>query len=280
MSLQNLSEWLRCPNCFLPLNVGSGLSLSCDAGHSFDVNKRGYATMLPSARKFIGDSATMLDARDSFQAAGWYSPLERAVVRIIAAEQPRRILDAGCGTGYYLRGAVADVSGSVRGLGMDLSPAAVARTVRSSPHIDGLVADVWSALPVRDGAADVILNVFAPRNPAEFERILRPGGLLLVVVPQQAHLQELRAAGLALNIQADKAAHLEASLGAHFTLEAREPLSEVLSLSDEHVAALIAMGPSAHHTAPQGTETVRSGRHSVTAAFDVFSFRRRSTTQG
>lgn len=277
MSLQTLSEWLRCPNCFLPLEVGAGLTLTCTSGHSFDVNKRGYATMMPGPRKFIGDSATMLDARDRFQAAGWYSPLERAIVCAIASEHPDRILDVGCGTGYYLRGAVANLSGTVRALGMDLSPAAVARTVRSADRIDGLVADVWSPLPIRDRAANVILNVFAPRNAAEFHRVLRPGGLVLVVVPQQTHLQELRADGLALDIQQDKAAHLTNSLGAHFALESHESLSEVLSLSPGDVAALIGMGPSAHHTDAAGRVGESRGARPVTAAFDLFSFRRRDT---
>ncbi|WP_197059490.1 methyltransferase domain-containing protein [Cryobacterium sp. MLB-32] len=220
----------------------------------------------------------MLDARDDFQAAGWYRPLERAIARIISAENPRRILDVGCGTGYYVRGVLGDAQAdSVRALGMDLSPAAVARTVRSSDAVDGLVADVWSPLPIRDGAADVVLNVFAPRNAGEFHRVLRPGGLLLVVVPRQTHLQELRAAGLALDIQPDKAAHLTASLGARFALECRETLSDELALSGRDIAALIGMGPSAHHTDPSEVGSAAEGVRCVTAAFDLFSFRRRDS---
>ncbi|MBB5641191.1 methyltransferase domain-containing protein [Cryobacterium roopkundense] len=223
----------------------------------------------------------MLDARDNFQSAGWYEALERTVALTVAAEHPERILDVGCGTGYYLRGALAAVGDSARALGMDLSPAAVSRAARSSDRIDGLVADVWSLLPIRDGAANVILNVFAPRNAAEFHRVLRQGGLLLVVVPQQEHLQELRKAGLALDIQPDKAQHLTGGLAAHFTLESRQGLSEQLNLPAPAVAALIGMGPSAHHSGAVGTAPATAGTpalRAVTAAFDLFSFRRRDNT--
>ncbi len=276
MSLQTLSEWLRCPNCFLPLSPTGTLRLGCSTGHSFDVNKRGFINLLTGAPKFIGDSAAMLDARDTFLAAGWYEPLQAAVRAVISAEHPRRLLDVGCGTGYYLRAALPPGE-DVRALGMDLSPTAVSRTMRSHDRIDGLVADVWSPLPVQDAAVDVILNVFAPRNAAEFHRVLRPGGLLLVVVPRPTHLHELRRAGLAVEMQADKAAHLEASLGAWFALESAQQMEQNAALSAAEVVSLIGMGPSSHHAASAGPESTPASVQDVTIAFDVFGFRRRAT---
>ena len=73
------------------------------------------------------------------------------------------MLDAGAGTGHYLRGALS-VLPSALGLAMDLSARAVARAVRSSDRVDGLVADTWRPLPVRSDTADTVLDVFAPRN--------------------------------------------------------------------------------------------------------------------
>lgn len=280
MSLQTLSEWLRCPNCFLPLAPTSALSFGCPDGHSFDVNKRGYVTLMSGPHRFIGDSPAMLDARDRFQSGGFYAPLQTAISAIVAAERPRRIIDIGCGSGYYLHAALsasaaADPATSPRGLAMDLSPAAVSRSIRLVPQADGLIADVWASLPIRDVAANVILNVFAPRNAAEFHRVLAPGGLLLVVVPQETHLQELRNAGLAVAMQANKAQHLVDGLAAHFELETRQPLSSVLSLSATDVGAVLGMGPSAHHAGAQAVLEVDT-QTSVTAAFDIFGFRRRA----
>jgi 23S rRNA (guanine745-N1)-methyltransferase len=229
----------------------------------------------------------MLDARDDFLGRGWYTELRDALSALVAAEPARRVVDIGCGTGYYLRGALAaltarrlDAGDAVltqpRALAIDLSAPAVARTVRAGVADDGstsgLVADVWSPLPVRTGVADVILNVFAPRNPAEFHRISAPGGLLAVVVPHPTHLQELRAAGLALDVHENKSADLIATLSGLFELEQTLELSAVLSLSPADVTALIGMGPSAHHRAvdPVGLDTISR----VTVAFRILAFRR------
>lgn len=274
MSLQTLSEWLRCPNCFLPLHPRGNLLLGCERGHSFDVNKRGFVNLLTGPRKFIGDSAAMLDSRDRFLAAGWYDPLQDAIRGIVAGESPRRLLDVGCGTGYYL-GAALPPGDDVRALGLDLSPAAVSRTIRSHGRVDGLVADVWSPLAVRDGAADLILNVFAPRNPAEFHRVLRPNGLLLVVVPQPVHLRQLRESGLAVEMQADKAAQLAAGLADWFGTESHQQLERTVRLSPSEVASLISMGPSSHHSASAPPAEASGPDRFVTFAFDVFGFRRR-----
>jgi len=274
MSLQTLSEWLRCPNCFLPLHPGGDLLLGCERGHSFDVNKRGFVNLLTGPRKFIGDSAAMLEARDRFLSAGWYDPLRDAIRGIVAGESPRRIVDAGCGTGYYL-GAALPPGDNVRALAMDISPAAVSRTVRAHDRADGLVADVWSPLALRDGATDVVLNVFAPRNPDEFHRVLRPHGMLLVVVPRPAHLRQLRESGLAVEMQADKAAHLTSSLAAGFSPESHVQLERTVALSAPEVAALIGMGPSAHHSSSAADDSPSGFLRDVTMAFDIFGFRRR-----
>ena len=46
--------------------------------------------------------------------------------------------------------------------------------------------------PLADQSVDAVLNMFAPRNPGEFHRVLRPNGSLIVVRPTVDHLAELR----------------------------------------------------------------------------------------
>lgn len=274
MSLQTLSEWLRCPICLSSLSPREPLAVVCENAHSFDVNKRGYLTLLKS-RGLIGDSAAMLDARTVFLEAGWYQPLRDAVSALAGESVPHAIIDIGCGTGYYLEG-VLDIAPHARALALDISPAAVGRAVRRSTRVDGLVADVWSPLPIKDASADLILNVFAPRNAAEFARVLSPDGTLIVVIPQPTHLGELRADGLALDVQDDKAAHLVAGLAAHFSVHSRQALTLTLELAPDEVAALVGMGPSAHHHDASQGGSAASQRRTVTAAFEIFAFRRLS----
>jgi 23S rRNA (guanine745-N1)-methyltransferase len=171
---------------------------------------------------------------------------------------------------------------------MDLSSTAVARTVRRTGQIDGLVADVWSPLPIRTGRVDVVVVVFAPRNAPEFHRVLRPDGMLLAVIPQESHLHELREAGLMIDVQPGKSEQLVDSVAGHFTLEAREYIQYPMELGPDDVSALVGMGPSAHHTAHHGTldtaldTAAGSGSpgRTVTAAFELLRFRRRSVPLG
>ncbi|PXA67576.1 hypothetical protein [Cryobacterium arcticum] len=265
--------------------------LACANGHRFDVNRRGFASLIVGSRKLIGDSAAMLDAREAFLARGWYDGLRAALGRLVAAEAATSVIDIGCGTGYYLRGVLRTLAETqaaptsqpdepgLRALAVDLSSAAVARTVRAGASLSaastvGLVADVWSPLPIRDGAAGIVINVFAPRNPAEFHRILNPDGFLAVVVPHPTHLQELRAAGLALDVHGNKTADLVSSLDGLFVLESSEDLSSVLPLTPVDVAALIGMGPSSHHHAADAAEDHDEQRTDVTVAFRLLGFRR------
>ena len=253
--LNRLASWLRCPVCAADLEPVDHLTLGCANGHRHDVNKRGYVSLLGGGSKHLGDTSGMLDARDRVLETGAYSPIAQAVA---AATAGTRLLDAGAGTGHYLRAALTAVP-SALGLAMDLSPQAVARAVRSSDRIDGLVADTWRPLPIRSEGADTILDVFAPRNLPEFHRVLRPGGVLVVVVPRPDHLGSLRAAGTMLDIPSDKAMDVIATSEALYALQTREPVEYDLALTDDLAAALAGMGPSARHAAAAGAVAAAAG---------------------
>jgi 23S rRNA (guanine745-N1)-methyltransferase len=278
MTVDTLSSWLRCPVCAKPLERLDRLVLGCVSGHRFDVNKRGFVNLVSGGSAFIGDSAAMLDARASVLESGLYSPIAAAIVKALGgraasedASASLRILDAGVGTGYYLSAALDAVPGS-RGLAMDLSPAAVARATRSSAVIDGLVADTWSDLPIRDSVCDVVLNVFAPRNIPEFHRVLRPSGSLLVVVPLPEHLAELRADGRMLSIPADKSSAVIDSATPLFTVFDVVTVRTELEVTAAIAKALVGMGPSAHHTPSDGSGASPATR--TTLAVQLIHLRR------
>ena len=233
------------------------------------MNKRGYITLLSAESRLVGDSAEMLDARDAVLEAGTFAAVGRAVAK--AAAGPR-ILDAGAGTGHYLRRVLTEHPDAF-GLAMDLSPTAVARAVRSSPRISGLVADTWRPLPVRTGTVDTVLNIFAPRNLPEFHRVLRTDGFLIVVVPRADHLAALRADAGMLDIPADKAETVITAAEPLFALVTDEHIAKPLMLDSALAASLVGMGPSARHTA-----AVPSAVHRTALSVDVLTFRRRDTS--
>ena len=220
--------------------------LGCGNGHRFDANRRGYLSVLDPGKGITGDPRDLLEARARFLEAGHFLPIADAVAAALPATTPLSILDSGAGTGYYLRQVLSRSPAPHDALATDASHAAVAMTVAATGSA-GLVADVWRPSPVRDSRADVILCVFAPRNPAEFARILRPEGRLVVVTPTPVHLQELRRAGMTIGMQDDKRERLDAALGPHFTPSDRTETSYAVKLDTAAAHDLTTMGPSGHH---------------------------------
>ena len=273
LDLPRLAAWLRCPACAADLQPVDRLTLGCPNGHRHDVNKRGFVSLLGGGSKHLGDTAEMLDARDRVLEGGAYSPIAAAVAAAVP-DDASRLLEAGAGTGYYLRSALA-AAPRADGLAMDLSPQAVARAVRSSDRVDGLVADTWRPLPVRSDLVDVVLDVFAPRNLPEFHRILRPGGVLVVVVPRADHLGSLRATGTMLDIPSDKADDVIHAAEALYALQTRETVAYDLALTDELRTSLVGMGPSARHAAASAGAAV-SAVSSTRVSVDVLTLARRA----
>ena len=282
MVIQELAEWLRCPLCGDDLSPHLALTLSCRNGHSFDVNKRGYVSLLGPKPMFRGDTAAMLDSRDLFLDAGHYQPVREALVESLRAHftvaptdgRSPRIVDAGCGTGYYVEGVLALIP-DAHTLGFDVSPLAVQRTVRRTQGAcSGLVADTWAPIPLRSGVAEALYTVFAPRNLPEFHRALAPGGTLIVIVPTARHLQELRAvAGQALDVPADKAERLVADGAQLFTHCETTSLEYAIELRSSESAELVRMGPAGHHRSEEQLRAVPSV--SATVSIDVVRFMKR-----
>lgn len=158
------------------------------------------------------------------------------------------VVDIAGGTGYYL-GRVLDGHPEFRGLTLDLSPLAARRAARSHPRAAAGTADAWAAFPVRTASADVVLSIFGPRNGPEMLRVLRPGGVLVVVTPQPGHLVQLRDALGMIGIAERKDERLDAQL-AGFELVARTAFEYTVALGRDDIRNEVLMGPSAHHLDP------------------------------
>ncbi|MFF5215547.1 putative RNA methyltransferase [Micromonospora sp. NPDC000442] len=255
---------LRCPVCQDPLAevvTGGSRALRCPRRHSFDIARQGYVNLLTGRTSHSGDTAEMVAARADFLSAGHYDVISTALAAAadaaLATPHPTvpgaypLVVDAGAGTGRHLAAVLAAVPAAA-GLALDISKPALRRAARAHPRVTAALADTWQRLPLADASTALVLNVFAPRNGAEFRRVLAPGGRLLVVTPATDHLTELVAALGLLRVDPAKADRVAASLAGHFTEESTTVHRQELTLSGPEVATLVGMGPSAWHTDPAG----------------------------
>ena len=190
-----------CPVCNEPLQRHpADHRYVCQNQHSFDVAKEGYVNLLPVQYKHSkepGDNKLMMTARREFLEAGFYEPMAKAVAMMIDVvnlqDQPLRLLDLGCGEGYYSRKIAAHCNHSERIAlhGIDIAKFAVAAAAKKQPTARFIVASS-NRLPYPDQYFDFVLRIFAPSDDGELKRVLKPSGHLLTVTPGPRHLWQLK----------------------------------------------------------------------------------------
>lgn len=241
-------DLLRCPVCRAGLRPDRG-ALRCPADHTFDIARQGYVGLLTGVRATSGDDAAMVRARNRFLSTGRYAPIHRTLTRMAADALPGRgtVVDVGCGTGHYLAGVLDRLPGA-RGLGLDTSAPALRSAARAHPRAAAASWDVFRPFPLADRGVDVVLDVFAPRNPSEFHRVLRPTGRLIVVRPVERHLAELRGQVPAMvAIDPDKEQRLRQALDPYFRATGTRHVDFTTPLTRQEATDLVGMTPSARH---------------------------------
>ncbi|AKK02821.1 methyltransferase domain-containing protein [Corynebacterium epidermidicanis] len=242
-----------------------GSRIVSDSGHSYDIARQGYVTLAGGAGlRYSGDDASMIDAREAFLSRGHFAPFVEAVSAAVntvldeagvPVDAQAAIVEIGAGTGYYLSHALDDVENSI-GVGLDVSVAAAKRLAHCHPRAGAVVADAWSHLPFRDNSVDIIVVAFAPRNAAEFARILKPGGEVVVLTADQGHLRELREPLGIIDVEKGKVARLIEQAAGHLEPVGEGQLLEFpMDLDQASIAAQIKMSPSARHIHPDVLHT-------------------------
>lgn len=254
--LNDIVDVLADPADLTPLRGADDFTrLVSESGHSYDVAKQGYVTL--AAGKGIGhegDSLEMVNSRETFLSNGHFAPFVESVsdaladvVERVAGDADPVILEAGAGTGYYLAHTLDLIQGA-RGVGLDVSVPAAKHLAKSHPRVGAVVADVWEQLPIRTGSIHALAVVFAPRNPAEFARVLVEGGEAVMLVADQGHLDELREPLGILGVEDGKIERLIAQSEGHLVPAADPELIEYpMQLGRDAIAAQVGMSPSARH---------------------------------
>jgi 23S rRNA (guanine745-N1)-methyltransferase len=186
-------------------------------------------------------------------------------------------MEAGAGTGYYTA-SVLDALPKSLGLAIDLSKYAVRRAAKAHGRLSAAVADIREGLPLKDHSIDLALNVFAPRPAQELFRTLQRDGKLIVAIPSDQHLAELRDSLGLLEVDRNKEVRLSRALDPFFAQLERRSCRWNMKLNHQQIECLVGMGPSARHNHPAtlaGRIEVLPPTVPVTGAVEVRVYMRR-----
>lgn len=168
----------------------------CARGHSFDRARSGYLNLLqPQDRrsKNPGDSSEVIAARRRLHDLGVTRALFEAIAKAIDPQPNDAVLDAGCGDGFYLGSLAAERH--VDAHGVDISVPAIQGASKRYPECEWVVANADRFIPYADRSFSIVLSITGRMNSAEFRRVLRDEGRLLVAIPAPDDLIELRSRG-------------------------------------------------------------------------------------
>ncbi|AMO87189.1 Ribosomal RNA large subunit methyltransferase A [Solibacillus isronensis B3W22] len=182
------SQLFACPICQQGIEISNEGKMSCLSNHTFDVAKQGYVYMLNRPIQSMYGKE-LFESRHTVIQAGIYDRLQAAIAREITVEQPV-ILDTGCGEGSHLHRICEQLDRPV-GVGIDISKEGIIAAAKYNPEQLWCVGDLANS-PFNEQSFDAILNILSPANYDEFKRLLKRGGKVIKVVPQENYLKELR----------------------------------------------------------------------------------------
>ncbi|MCL1791130.1 MAG: methyltransferase domain-containing protein [Peptococcaceae bacterium] len=283
---------LLCPICGDTLTT-TDKNAFCPQNHNFDRARQGYLNLQLSPVK-TQYTKILYRARQHLFCNGVFDPLVSGLSNLIACQHtpsqsvsrpahthstnPRNphpraatVLDAGCGDGSLLAALIqkifdlhpvpnrTDPPQTVLGLGIDICKDAIKIAAQTHPTLTWCVADL-ARPPIADNTQDIIFNILAPANYAEFRRLLAPGGVLIKVMPGPDHFKEIRQALCPLEETQDSVPNtLRQQIPLQFSVSETRRLTYDVPAA-ENIEHFIHMSPLSWHTLPEKKEAALNGR--------------------
>ncbi|WP_372873018.1 putative RNA methyltransferase [Shewanella sp.] len=234
----------QCPLCRQPLHAHQeSKGWYCDGKHHFDRHAIGYWDFFPARKPKNAESRDTLRARQFLLTSGIYGVAIEALARVVgqfSATGELQCIQQGAGNawlGKQLK-AVLDELGTQVQLFSPLEAENEAFAAAKA-GMEGVCFTSLKGLPFADASADMLWLLEAPLKGKEWLRVLKPDGLLLMLVPGPRHLWQLREfvyPGLE-----EKSFTLE--LPSTLEILEQQPVSWSLSIPSQDALVLMDMAP-------------------------------------
>lgn len=267
-----------CPKCGERL-FHRDMSLYCKNNHVYDISRSGYVNLLLAQQmntKLPGDNKLMVNARKSFLSKGYYDVLIESFTECVKkyAKNGSLILDAGCGEGIYTVSAARKVPKAFF-MGTDISKTAADAAAKraKAENVSNVLFSVSSVfhLPVESGSCDMVTTLFAPWCGEEFQRVLKKDGILIMVIPDERHLWQLKEAIYDEPYLNEPSQEIPNGFS---LLERLAVHSEITLDNNEDIQNLFSMTPYYYKTGEEGHKRVQALQNLTTEiAFQIIVYR-------
>ena len=189
--LQEQLHLFQCPKCQSQFIEVSGNSIICQNRHQYDLSKKGTIHFPNHHLSSDYDKEMLLSRRKMIQ-QGIYKQLEEKIV-LLLNELPKEAVavDMGCGEGSFVQRLKEQTTSQKIFSGFDLSKDGVQLASDFSEQGFFFIGDV-TAMPFQDESIDCLLNIFSPSHYEEMLRVLKPGAIMIKVIPESHYLKEMR----------------------------------------------------------------------------------------
>ena len=264
---------LMCPVCRQQLSLNER-TWRCENHHSYDVAKQGYVNLHVVQHKHSknpGDTPESVQARRAFLSAGYYAPLQQAVVEKIRELRIENLLDIGCGEGYYTNAMQAEV---LQCVGVDIAKNAVQVAAKLNKEVTWVVG-TGATLPVLDESIDLCTSLFSPIPKQEILRVLKPKSYLMVVTPAPQHLYAMREA-LFEEVKPHEPQKFVEQLQDEFNLISEQVIDAPMILPQTDLKNLIAMTPYAYKAKPERRLALeQQDQFELLAQYQIYLFQKK-----
>jgi 23S rRNA (guanine745-N1)-methyltransferase len=271
--LEKMMNLLMCPVCRQQLSLNER-TWRCENHHSYDVAKQGYVNLHVVQHKHSknpGDTPESVQARRAFLSAGYYAPLQQAVVEKIRKLRIENLLDIGCGEGYYTNAMQAEV---LQCVGVDIAKNAVQVAAKLNKDITWVVG-TGATLPVLNESIDLCTSLFSPIPKQEILRVLKPKSYLMVVTPAPQHLYAMREA-LFEEVKPHEPQKFVEQLQDEFNLISEQVIDAPMVLPQADLKDLIAMTPYAYKAKPEHRLALeQQDQFKLIAQYQIYLFQKK-----